>query len=432
MNRIIFKDFRIIDESIDVFGSIIIENGIIKEIISGNETIPAGSITVNGQEFSPSAVLMPAFIDLHAHFRDTVPQNNSLPDVPFPAETIESASLAAAAGGYTTLVCMANTVPVIDTAEKAAAIKARSDSLGLINLYPVLSLTKNMEGKMLSGITDLISLHGTGGLRLPLMISEDGKDIASEQLFLAAMQEAKRLDIPVSCHCDFAGQEHIAVLRAIETGKKAGCRIHIAHVSAKETIEIIRSAKQKLPSNNGFSLSCEATPHHIGATEEDAQRMGEHKFGRVNPPLRTKADRMALAEAARCGIIDAIATDHAPHKKSDKAAGAPGFTGLETAFAASLTYIADNAGSMGLNRLSALMSGNPARILRLHDRGRISADLRADIVIVDTNERWTVNPEKFKSRGICSPFLGRELRGKVLMTVNAGRIIFSGDSDVYH
>jgi len=419
--RVIFKNFRIVDEARDFFGTVVVEDALIAYVIEAGD-IPEGDIVIDGRAFGDSAVLMPAFIDLHAHFRE--------PGFP-EKETLESATLAAAAGGFTTVVCMANTKPVIDTVDKACALKARGDALGLIDLYPVLSLTKNMETRELSGIKDISC--GKDGLRLPLMLSEDGKDVADDNLFLAAMKEAKRLGILVSCHCDFGGaeseaakaagraraewsrmEENFAVRRAIELGKKAGCHIHIAHVSTKEAVEIIREEKKSSGAGNGFSLTCEATPHHIGATEEDARRMGDETYGRVNPPLRQNTDREALIAALCDGIIDAIATDHAPHSESDKAAGAPGFTGLETAFAVVVSNLTPNA---SLQRLSALMSANPARILKLEDRGRIAKGLRADLVIVDTAAKWKVEPEKFKSRGKCSPFAGKELRGKIIKRI---------------
>jgi dihydroorotase len=422
VRRIILSNFRIVDEVHDFNGSIIIENDIIKEIIADTTNVPDGDIVINGNAFNKSAVLIPAFIDLHAHFREP---GFSEKETAFPSETVEAASLAAVAGGYATVICMANTNPVIDTLEKANALKIRAAALGLIDLYPVLSLTKNMEGKELSQIKELTTVGGV------LMLSEDGKDLLDDNLFLAALGEAKRLGIPVSCHCDLGKAEETeaennAIRRAIELGSKAGCHVHIAHVSTGEAADIIRRAKKNLPAENGFLLTCEATPHHIGATEEDARRMGEKSFGRVNPPLRTEADRQAIVAAINDGTIDAIATDHAPHRNTDKAAGAPGFSGLETAFAASLSNLPD----IGLQRLSALLSANPARILGLRDRGGIAVGLRANLVIADTQARWKVEPEKFRSRGKCNPFTGSELQGKILMTFNAGKIVFNGDKNV--
>jgi dihydroorotase len=451
--RVIFKNFRIIDGTREFTGSLAAEGGIITEIADNGRL--SGDMVIDGRSLGDTAALMPAFVDLHAHFRD--------PGFP-EKETLESASLAAAAGGFGTVVCMANTSPVIDTFEKARALKARSDSLAVIDLYPVLSLTKNMEGRELSGITEL-----PAGAELPLMLSEDGRDLAGDELFLAAMGEARRLGIPVSCHCDFGGpeaeaakaagrpraewsrlEEVYAVRRAIELGRRAGCRIHIAHVSTAEAAALIRKEKN---GNPGCALTCEAAPHHIAAAEADARRMasldaplpggpegsagGEETFGRVNPPLRSEADRRAITGAIYDGVIDAIATDHAPHSEADKAGGAPGFTGLETAFAVCYSALCLNragpdAAGFDLKRLSALMSANPARILGrdagARGRGRIAPGLRADLVIADTGAVWKVDPGRFKSRGKYGPFTGREVRGKIIMTVSAGRIVYTDNA----
>ena len=434
--RIVFKNFRIVDEARDFWGGLVVNDALIQDIFDAGNA-PDGDIVIDGKAFGESAVLTPAFIDLHAHFRE--PGFSEKETAPL-SEVLESASLAAVAGGFATVVCMANTKPVTDTVEKARAIKARCDALGLIDLYPVLSLTKNMEGRELSGIKDLQSRDNVIGP--PLMLSEDGKDVEDDSLFIAAMKEAKRLRLPVSCHCDFGGpeaeaaksagrkraewsrmEENFAVRRVIELGKNADCRIHIAHVSTKEAVQIIREAKKNFVNGNGFSLTCEATPHHIGASEEDAKRMGDETYGRVNPPLRSEDDRESLIAGLGDGTIDAIATDHAPHSENDKAIGMPGFTGLETAYSVSLSALVPG---IGLQRLSALMSANPARILGLKDRGRIEKGLRADIVIADTEAKFKVEPEKFKSRGKCTPFAGKILRGKILMTLNAGKIVFGG------
>ncbi|MDR0585310.1 MAG: dihydroorotase [Treponema sp.] len=434
LKRLVLKKFRIIDDAADIFGTLVVEDGIIREIAAGfDDAGYSADMVIDGRGFGDGAVLMPAFVDLHAHFRD--------PGFP-EKETLESASLAAAAAGYGTVVCMANTDPVIDTLEKARSLKERSNALGLIDLYPVLSLSKNMEGRELSGIKDLPAAGA-----LPLMLSEDGKDLADDRLFFKAMGKARLLGIPVSCHCDFGGpeaeaakaagrpraewsriEENNAVRRAIELGKQAGCHIHIAHVSTMEAAALIRNEKKSPPANPRFTLTCEATPHHIGAAEKDAARMGESR-GRVNPPLRSEADRKAIAAAICDGTIDAIATDHAPHSEADKAAGAPGFSGLETAFAVCLSTL-----NIDLRRLSALMSANPARILGLYKgpggRGRIAPGLRADLVIADTRTVWKVRPEQFKSRGKCSPFTDRELRGKILMTIRGGTVTFGGENGV--
>ncbi|MDR2110480.1 MAG: dihydroorotase [Spirochaetaceae bacterium] len=472
---LVLKNFRVVDESGDFRGSVVVEDGIIRDIIPRERAPENGALSggalnggtseaarvIDGGGFGSGKtgplVLMPAFVDLHAHFRESGCPGET-PGETLPPETLESASLAAAAGGYGTVICMANTRPVIDTAEKAARLKERSDRLGLIDLYPVLSLTKNMEGRELSGIRGLEA--GFPGIR---MLSEDGRDVADDNLFLAAMGEARRLGLPVSCHCDFGGPEaeaakeageprrvwsrlaeYHAVRRALALGKKAGCHIHIAHVSAKEALDLIGKTKAaEAPRASPFFLTCEAAPHHIALTEADAAILGAESYGRVNPPLRDGEDRRALVSAlARAGgLIDAIATDHAPHRDADKQGGAPGFTGLETSFGVCYRELV-LPGLISLSRLSALMSANPAKIAfgqirgfgkippglsgaeRGPDRGRIAPGQRADLVIVDTGAEWSVDPAAFKSRGKNSPFTGQTMRGKVVMTIHQGRIVF--------
>jgi dihydroorotase len=431
--RITLKNFHLVDEETDALGSIIIQDGIIASIYTGDslsdEKISGSAMIIDGKNLSSSdklPVLMPAFVDLHAHFRDPGPGENGA----LPSEVIESACMAAAAGGFGTVVCMANTKPAIDTVEKAAALKKRSDILGLIDLFPVVSLSKNMEGKELSGIT---AIPANGNSYTPLMLSEDGKDPDNDDLFLAAMKEAKRIGIPVSCHCDLGGDENNAVRRVIELGKKAGCRIHIAHVSTKSALRTIREAKHEISKTTpeGFALTCEAMPHHLCLTEEDANKLGAKTWGRVNPPIRSEEDRQALIQALKDGTLDAIATDHAPHSAADKEAGAPGFSGFETAFAALYTELV-RGGAIGLKRLSSLLSANPARLLGFGNspkRGLLLPGCVADLAIVDTEAAWVVEPEKFFSRGKNSSFAGRQLYGKILMTIITGRVVFQNYSE---
>ena len=435
--KIVLKNFRIIDEETDSPGIVIIENGIITEVNSqANEENAAMIIDARAMNVNSQLLLMPAFVDLHAHFRE--PGN-------LDKETLESGSLAAAAGGFGTVVCMANTNPAIDSLEKAQVLKQRSDALGIIDLYPVISLTQNLEGKTLSGITDMSSQADSALVQedkryYPLMLSEDGKDIASDDLFLNAMKQAKRLGIPISCHCDFGGIEDHAVKRAIELGKKAGCHIHIAHVSTKESVEIIQQAKNdasrlKSSGKEGFSLSCEVMPHHLCLTSETAARLGNETFGRVNPALSEHEDREALKAGLMDNTIDTIATDHAPHTIEDKEKGAPGFTALETAFSSCFTEMVlgkavENTSNtnthplLDLKQLSSLMSARPARLIGLADRGRLLPGCRADLTIIDTESFNVVDPQHFKSKGKNSPFTGLKLYGRVLMTIQGGRIVY--------
>lgn len=431
--KTLLQNFRIVDESIDAIGAVILHDEIIWDVCIKGEIIRYGlgygyvDRIIDGGGLT----LMPAFIDMHAHFRD--------PGFP-EKETLESASLAAIAGGYTTLVCMANTKPVIDTFEAAQALKQRSDALGLIDLYPAIALTRNMAGKELAPGILWASPYPVRLLSPVCLFSEDGKDVADDALFLAAFGHAARHRMPVSCHCDAGGpeaeqarqagqprsvwsriEENVATERALRLGREAGAHVHIAHVSTKEALASIRAAKAR-----GESLTCEVTPHHFCLTEADAASLGNESHGRVNPPLRTESDRQALIAGLLDGSIDAIATDHAPHTSADKEHGAPGFSGLETSFAACFTELVRKE-RLSLSRLSALMSAAPARILRLADRGTIKPGLLADLVVVDTEAVWNVDTALFRSRGQNSAFSGRTLSGKPLMTLRQGHVVFDRD-----
>jgi dihydroorotase len=201
--------------------------------------------------------------------------------------------------------------------------------------------------------------------------------------------------------------------------------VHIAHVSTKEAVETIRRAKEELAAGGcAGRLTCEATPHNIALTEETARRLGDESCGRVNPPLRADEDREALIRGILDGTIDAIATDHAPHTEAAKARGTPGFSGLETAFAAVYTCLV-RGGFLDLRRLSSLLSANPARLLGFggagpQGRGKIAGGFRADLVVIDPEALRKIEPEGFKTRGKNSPFAGMELWGRILMTFHRG------------
>ncbi|MDR2210727.1 MAG: amidohydrolase family protein [Spirochaetaceae bacterium] len=499
---LVLKNFRIVDGDRNFRGSVIVEDGVIKEIFNDETEDGLGGVLTEkeldlalhradmvlegGEDTAKQGlVLMPALVDLHAHFRDSLCGGFKA----LTKETLESASLAAAAGGYGTVVCMANTDPVIDTIEKAAALRNRAGALGFIDLYPALSLTRGMEGRELSEITKLPpvttepvtpgtamtdpaipamtkpAMGGPGGESPVRLFSEDGRDLADDGLFCKALAQGRRTGIPLSCHCDAGGpgveaskqrgdprsmwsrmEENNAVRRVVDLAAREGGKLHIAHVSTGEALGIIAAARAarkeakaaRRSPRTEFSLTCEITPHHIACTEEDARRLGEESLGRVNPPLRSEEDRRALLAAIAGGAVDAIATDHAPHTGADKAAGAPGFTGLETAFGVCYTALVEPGSPEGpavdLSRLSSLMSAGPARILGLDGssplpggvlpRGRILRGYRADFCIADLKARWTVDPGAFMSRGKNTPFAGRELRGKITMTIHNGRVVY--------
>jgi len=405
------RDVHIVDEQTDSVGSVYIERGRIVAVAEAGVPIEScrPTMIIEGKAAGSDhrLVLMPSFIDLHAHFREPGFSDK---------ETLESGSLAAAAGGYGTVVCMANTTPVIDSVEAAMVLRARAQTLGLIDLYPVLALTRGMEGKDSSHLVEAAGSALIGdAIR---MLSEDGKDVAADPAMVAAMEAARELDLPVSCHCD-SGGEAAATARAIRLAGQAGCRVHVAHVASVGALAAIRAARAA----GAAGVSCEVTPHHLALTEADALSLGADSWGMVAPPLGTDADRAALLAAIQDGTVDALATDHAPHRAEDKLAGAPGFMGLETAFSVYLGALVQT-GLISLGRLSALLSANPARILGLHDRGRVRTGLRADLVLIDPELDWTVRPKDFRSRGVNSPFIGRHCRGRVMMTLRAGTIVY--------
>ncbi|MDR2468604.1 MAG: amidohydrolase family protein, partial [Spirochaetaceae bacterium] len=366
-----FQDFRLVDSKQDFVGSLLLENDLITAIFPSHDHLADKCRCEAAAVFSGDGrrILTPGFIDIHAHFRDPG----------FPAkETLESACLAAVRGGWTTAVCMANTMPPLDTAERAAALRSRAAALGIIDLYPVLSLTTAMDGREVSRAFQ--NLHEY----TPRLFSEDGKDIERDDVFKAALEEAARLKIPVSCHCDIDG-EATAVQRALRFGRESHCHLHIAHVSTRKACELIRKAKQ---SANGFNVSVEATPHHIALNAADAEHLGASTFGKVAPPLRNEDDRRAVIEALQDGTIDAIATDHAPHTRTDKEKNAPGFIGLETAFSV-VNTILQNEG-LTLSDISRLLSSGPAAILNLHDRGVLEPGKRAHLVVLDAEEELVI------------------------------------------
>lgn len=424
----LIRNVRLIDAKTDSIGSILIKDGIIAAI-NPPESTTADRVFALPPDTSKGGqtryALMPAFIELHAHFRD--------PGWP-EKETLESALLAAVAGGYGTVCCMPNTKPVIDSPDLVRQLYQRAQDIGLADLYPVLAITKGMEGKDSSHLSSVKQIAEEGILR---MLSEDGKDVSSDEVFLKAMLAAAKQNLIVSCHCDFGGdvaqelkergaprqlwsrvEEDFGTNRVIQLAARTNCKLHIDHVSTLGAVLAVRKAKAK-----GQDISCEAAPHHFALTHEDATRMGDEGYGRVNPPLRDEEDRQALIEAIADGTIDAIATDHAPHTAADKTAGVPGFTGLESAFAVSKHILVDS-GKISLSRLSALMAANPAAILGLSDRGLLQEGLRADLSLVNLDEELCIPASGFRSRSNNTPFFNMKVRGKIQTVWRAGHIVY--------
>jgi dihydroorotase len=447
-SKIIFTNAMLVDESMSHLGSLIvnIENGLIEEVILTDEYNP----TINHSGMSvvdcKGQTLMPSFTDLHVHFRDPGQTQK---------EDLSSGLHAAVAGGYTTVVAMPNTTPVISFVEDARQNMKKAKHLNLADMYQAVSITKNFDGHDTSHLDDLIlSVHtdNTEKTRVPI-ISEDGHDVLSSKIMLQGMQRAAVADVIVACHCedpelvisarkardagDFVKAEQILHIaedtyteRNVQLAKKAGCHIHICHISTEDSVQIVREAKKKILSDaklGTFCISAEATPHHLGLSFE-MQNMGQQL---VNPPLRSEKDRQAVIAGLKDGTIDCIATDHAPHTLEDKKNGACGFSGIEVSFAVCNTVLVKNEIDLvntnqvtfTLSDLSKLMSANPARILNIN-KGHLRAGSIADFVLLNPEKAFVVDSTSFQSKGTYTPFNGKKLYGTILQTWKAAKRVF--------
>ncbi len=372
-------------------------------------------------------VVVPGLIDLHVHLRDPGLTEK---------EDIASGGRSAAAGGFTSIVCMPNTDPPIDSAEVVQYVRERAAEEAPVNVYVAGAITRGLKGRELS---DLESLAAAG----VVLFTDDGEAVMKADLMLKAMYRAKELDVPVAPHCedaDLAGDgvmndgplarrlglpgipavaEEVMVARDLVLAKATGARVHITHLSTAGSLELVRAARSQ-----GVRVTCDVTPHHLVLTEEAVAELAAN--AKMYPPLRTEADVAALRAGLRDGSIDAIATDHAPHTPAEKARGcleAPkGIVGLETALALCLDRLV-HAGVLSLAELVRKMSVNPARIIGLPCPG-IVPGAPADFTVIDLNHRWRVDASRFASKGRNSPFHGWELRGKPVLTMVGGRIVY--------
>ena len=371
-------------------------------------------------------IVAPGFVDVHVHFRD--------PGFTY-KEDLESGSRAAAAGGYTTVVCMANTKPVVDRPEILDDILARASSLP-VHLHQVSAVSRDFAGRELVDFGEMAA-HGACGF------SDDGIPLTDAGLIRRAMVEAKKVDLPISLHeedpflnelnginkgyvSDQMGlpgaptvSEEVMVARDIMLALDTGAKVDIQHISSGRTVDLIRFAKSL-----GARVYGEAAPHHFSLTEEDVLTYGT--LCKMNPPLRTDWDRVKIIEGLADGTIDIIATDHAPHSTEEKERDfkdAPsGIIGLETALSVGLTFLV-HRGHLSLLELIRKMTLNPAELYGF-DCGDISPGKKADVVIFDPNESRTV--EDFVSKAENSPYLGMRLFGKVYYTICDGKVIYRG------
>lgn len=469
----IFYNAQLVDSHLDSPGAIIVTDKKIRSVFIGKcsdeksaKRLIAATLTekdlANG---IPELInchqltLMPSFVDMHVHFR-------------YPGQTqkedLDSGLQAAVAGGFGTLVLMPNTMPVVSTQKMARGIVKEAEEKNLAHVFQTISITKDFAG------TDTTELDALNSAKIPV-ITEDGHDVENAAVMLEAMQKAGKNNVIVSCHCEdvslakaarpfreralgfmkkygipadkynvptkdvppsinfeidgnltaanrlLALAEDTATERNIEIAKIAGCHVHIAHCSTAVSIDAVRRAKAQIAAGTapaGFSVSAEVTPHHLSLSGIEAPFLR----ALVNPPLRSERDRRAIIKAIKDGTLDVISTDHAPHTPEDKAAGSPGFTGLETSFAVCNTVLVKNE-HFPLSKLSELMSDKPAQLLNLQ-AGRFALGYDADFVLINPDEEWTVDSSRFFSKGKSTPQNGADVTGRVHATYFGGEKVF--------
>ena len=416
------KSGRLIDpaQQIDRVTDVLVENGKIAAIGDGLTVEDAEVFDANG------LVVAPGFIDMHVHLREPGQEAK---------EDIGSGTRAAAAGGFTTVACMPNTKPPIDNAIIVNGLKKRIDEAGVINVEIIGALTKGQEGQELAEIGDMAECGAVA-------FSDDGHYVANAKLLLSGLDYLRTFDKMIISHAEefslvedgvmneghhsamlgMKGRptvaEDIAVARDILLAEYADAKIHIAHISTKGAVELVRQAKKR-----GVKVTAEVTPHHLTMTDECVNNFDTST--KVNPPLRTAQDIKATVEGLKDGTIDAIVTDHSPHafeEKDREYRFAPsGFPGLETALGVILTSLY-HTGKFSLSEIVAKMSSNPAQIFNLNC-GSLAVGKTADIVIFNPDLEWTVDADEFYTRGSHSPFVGKRLKGKAVATIVNGKIV---------
>lgn len=420
---ILIKDGRLIDpkSNRDEVVDIIIKNEVIYKI---------GKFSDASYDFdkiidAKGKIVAPGLIDVHVHFRD--------PGFTY-KEDIKSGSESAAAGGFTTVVCMANTNPIIDNEETLKYILDETKK-AKINVKQVASITKEFKGKELVDMDKLLEVGAVG-------FSDDGLPIKDSKLVLQAMNKAKELDVPLSFHEEdpnligTAGvndgeiskklgltgapneAEDVLVARDCMLAIKSKAKVNIQHISSGNSVEMIRFAKKM-----GANIFAEASPHHFSLTEEAVLEHGT--LAKMNPPLRTKCDMDKIIEGLKDNTIEIIATDHAPHSEEEKSReftkSPSGIIGLETSLALGITNLVKKE-HLSLIELLEKMTINPARLYKF-DAGYIAENSKADIVIFDEDEEWIV-PSKFASKATNTPFIGQQLVGKVKYTICNGEVVY--------
>lgn len=421
--NLLIRGGHLIDPAAGIDGiyDVLVQDGVVKEVARRIYCTDANTIDATGK------YVMPGFIDLHVHLRE--------PGLEY-KETIATGSMAAAAGGFTSICPMPNTKPATDSPEKIHALleKAKTDSK--VHILPIGAISIGQEGKELADIKGMAQAGAVA-------ISEDGKSVMNSALYAEGMKLAKEAGIPVFAHCEDidlvrggvmnAGKraeelrlpgitnavEDIITARDIFLAKETGVQLHLCHCSTKDSVKMIALAKEA-----GLQVSGETGPHYYTMTDEEIPvDFGNYK---MNPPLRGKEDKEALIEALQNNVLEVIATDHAPHSKEEKEQTmlkAPfGIVGLETAFSLTITELV-RTGKLTLTQLVERMSLAPAKVLGLN-KGSLQVGMPADITIVDVESSYLIDPETFYSKGKNTPFAGKQVYGTVYYTIVDGEIVY--------
>ncbi|MFQ5714500.1 MAG: dihydroorotase [Candidatus Scalinduaceae bacterium] len=416
-NNILLKNGYVIDplKDMDSVSDVLILDGKIskvsKDIVHENEDIEV--VDVFGM------IVVPGLIDCHVHLREPGYEAK---------ETIETGSRAAAKGGFTTIMCEPNTNPPIDDITKVENLMKKVKEKGLVNIYTKACITKGSKGETL---TDMERLGSHSSI---VAFSDDGNPVLKKDLMEEALRVAAQKHKPLSPHCEDSASlsakdiskadlgfspgeifenEANYILRDIGYARSTGCHVHFSHVSLKKSVEHIRKWKSQA------NITCETTPHHLLLDRDYVDNNGERP--NMNPPLRSKDDVQSIKKGLSEGVIDAIASDHAPHAFDDKKAGAPGVIGLETTLGLVITELV-NPGIISLKDAILKMSTNPAKIFRVSG-GSLLPGTPADVTIIDMNKEWIVDVSNFESKSRNSPFHGWKLKGQAVMTIVAGRIV---------
>ena len=432
MKPLLIQGGHIIDpaQGIDEIGSLLVTKGKVSWLDRGEITPPQPDYDVLHAE---GLIVCPGFIDLHCHLRQPGFEEK---------ETIATGTQAAARGGFTTICCMPNTDPPLDNTGVIDYVKLKAAQEGVIRVLPIGCISRGRKGEELADMAELAS----AGV---VAFSDDGEPVIDSSLMQQALASSCDLGLPIIDHCEDkaltgggqmnegiisarlglqgipAAAEETMVARNLNLAQMTGGRLHIAHVSTSGSVELIRQAKEK-----GIRVTAEVTPHHLTLTEERV--IGYDTSAKVNPPLRTERDIQALLQGLKKGVIDIIATDHAPHTEADKRCEfslAPfGISGFETALGSLMGLVHD--GRLSLVTLISRLTSEPAKIIgnRYGKPGTLAVGATADVTLLDPNMDWVVDTGDFASRGKNTPLAGSVLKGRVMATISQGKLVYKDDS----